>query len=142
MKNLVLAASLALALVGCASTPVLNGSPIEVTQGDTKNYWVLKQSQFTTSTPHKRIPSQGAVVEVRYLIDSNGQTHEAEVIKAEPIKGWNRSALNAVKKMEYVAVPGNPDKTPVYTVTEFTFKVEDSAQSKPKPPVEWPQNYL
>ncbi|WP_028109007.1 energy transducer TonB family protein [Ferrimonas futtsuensis] len=123
MKKFVLAASLALALAGCASTPVLNGSPIEVTQEHVENYWVLKQSQFSTKSRYKKLPKQGAVVEVRYLIDSNGKTHEAEVIKAEPVDDWNRTALKAVDVMEYDNAPGNESLTPVYVVTSFTFKI-------------------
>ncbi len=123
MRNLVLAASLALALVGCASTPVLNYSPKEIEGSELEQYWVLKQSQFSTGSRYKRLPKQGAVVEVRYLIDSTGKTHEAQVVKAEPDDDWNRTALKVVDIMEYDNAPGNESLTPVYVITTFTFKI-------------------
>lgn len=123
MKHLILAASLAAIVAGCASTPVLNHTPKEIEKADLEKYWVLKESKFTTRSNFTRLPKQGAVVQVRYLIDSNGQTHEAEVVKAEPIDDWNKSALKAVSKMEYVNAPANDSLTPVYVLTEFTFKM-------------------
>jgi len=110
-------------LFGCSSTPEFlnNQTPIYIEQTELDKYWIHKTESFSFSSSSYVPPSTDGFVLVKYLIDSNGNTYNSEIIKSDSTGAWNKIALKAVKKIHYVNAETNPKKTPVYVVTEFTF---------------------
>lgn len=108
-------------LTGCATTsePVLNGTPVDITQDELADYWVPRQSGVNVSAPSN---SAGCgVVDIRFLIDSNGEVHDVEVLDAQPRDTFDRAAIDMAEAFSYVASENNPRRTPVRVSRFVTF---------------------
>ena len=117
----------ALMLGGCASpspTVKLNQPPREVSEEDLCLYWVQEGEMTQFNLPLNRpmkAPVEG-FVDIRYLIDSNGNLFSPEILAAEPAGMLELAALTALSKMRYRVAEQNPEAIPVQVVQRFRLK--------------------
>jgi len=111
---------------GCASKPelTLNQQPIEVTNENISEYWIQKNNTFSFNLPLSRAPRKSVegYVKLRFLIDSNGNTFNAEIIESVPDGFWDYAAVLALSKQEFVPAESNSSNIPVYYTQEIFFK--------------------
>ncbi|WP_349921410.1 energy transducer TonB [Aeromonas veronii] len=125
---LLLGASLAL-LGGCASsspTVKLNQPPREIPIDELCNYWVQEGEVTRFSVPVKKRmakPVEG-YVDIRYLIDSNGNLFSPQILAAEPAGVLEIAALTALSKLRYRVAEQNPDAIPVQVVGRFSLRAD------------------
>lgn len=116
----------ALLMFGCSTTPelYLAQDAVEVNDDTVAQYWQLKNTEYSFSVatlrPHKQ--NKDGHVSVRYLIDSNGNTFESEIIESYPKGMWDTFAIKAVENQLFVASAGNDSRTPVYYTQKLMFK--------------------
>jgi TonB family protein len=122
MQGRILAMTM-LALTGCAATgePVLNSTPVDVTQDELDDYWVPTDTSgvFVKADRSRQTPC--GVVDYRMLIDSNGEVHDFEVIDSEPKRSFERAARAQAEARSYVPAEQNAAATPVRLHTYVTF---------------------
>ena len=117
----------ALMLGGCASpspTVKLNQPPREVSEEALCLYWVQEGEVTQFNLPLNRpmkAPVEG-FVDIRYLIDSNGNLFSPEILAAEPAVMLELAALTALSKMRYRVAEQNPEAIPVQVVQRFRLK--------------------
>ena len=117
----------ALMLGGCASpspTVKLNQPPREVSEEALCLYWVQEGEMTQFNLPLNRpmkAPVEG-FVDIRYLIDSNGNLFSPEILAAEPAGMLELAALTALSKMRYRVAEQNPEAIPVQVVQRFRLK--------------------
>ena len=117
----------ALMLGGCASpspTVKLNQPPREVSEEALCLYWVQEGEVTQFNLPLNRpmkAPGEG-FVDIRYLIDSNGNLFSPEILAAEPAGMLELAALTALSKMRYRVAEQNPEAIPVQVVQRFRLK--------------------
>ncbi|MFQ2108904.1 energy transducer TonB [Aeromonas rivipollensis] len=117
----------ALMLGGCASpspTVKLNQLPREVSEEALCLYWVQEGEVTQFNLPLNRpmkAPVEG-FVDIRYLIDSNGNLFSPEILAAEPAGMLELAALTALSKMRYRVAEQNPEAIPVQVVQRFRLK--------------------
>ena len=111
-------AAAVLALAGCASAPVLQAPPVEITGEQVTEYWTPVHDTIMRPMGQSRLRS-GEVrphadkVTVTYLIDSNGRVHDARVVSAEPANAYAGWAVDAISAFSYRPAPDNPGRVPV-----------------------------
>jgi len=112
-------------LFGCTTTPkqYLTQTPIEIKQSDLDDYWVQSKKEFSFSSSTLLPPNTNGFVNIKYLIDSNGQIFNPVVVDSDPSGEWNNIALHALKKLHYINTEKNTQKTPVYVISKFTFNI-------------------
>ena len=117
----------ALMLGGCASpspTVKLNQPPREVSEETLCLYWV-QEGEVTQFNLRLKRPMKAPVegfVDIRYLIDSNGNLFSPEILAAEPAGMLELAALTALSKMRYRVAEQNPEAIPVQVVQRFRLK--------------------
>ncbi|WP_111909956.1 energy transducer TonB [Aeromonas media] len=119
----------ALMLGGCASpspspTVKLNQPPREVSAEELCLYWV-QEGEVTQFNLRLKRPMKAPVegfVDIRYLIDSNGNLFSPEILAAEPAGMLELAALTALSKMRYRVAEQNPEAIPVQVVQRFRLK--------------------
>ncbi|MDM5139081.1 energy transducer TonB [Aeromonas bestiarum] len=128
LKVLLLGTVLGL-LGGCASpspTMKLNQPPLEVTMAELGKYWVqdgeVPPFEPVGGAPAKR-PVKGHV-EIRYLIDSNGNLFSPQILASEPPGVLDLIALSALAKTSYRVSEQNPQAIPVRVVGRYEIEVE------------------
>ena len=125
LKIVLLGATLMLG--GCASpspTVKLNQPPREVSEETLCLYWVQEGEVTQFNLPLNRpmkAPVEG-FVDIRYLIDSNGNLFSPEILAAEPAGVLELAALTALSKMRYRVAEQNPEAIPVQVVQRFRLK--------------------
>lgn len=103
-------------VAGCSTTPVLNDAPVEVASAEVPRYWQPVQGSFTfRAPPGRKHPDQPVRVVIGYLIDSEGQVHNAEVLESEPKGVFDRAALRSVRQLEFEPSPSNDNHQPIRT---------------------------
>ncbi|WP_414828807.1 energy transducer TonB [Alteromonas sp. H39] len=120
MRKLVLTV-LVLGLVGCMSVPNLASQPKEIAEDELSNYWEMVSDSFSFNSAISYKGRPDGYVKIRYLIDSDGEVHDPDVVESEPEGVWDAAGLKAVKKMEFVPASDNADRMPVYVSTVFKF---------------------
>lgn len=124
-------------LSACAAPKQLASKPIEITQEQLPDYWIVKASTTVLNFNHKigaasrlnpSIPTASGEVTLRFLIDSTGKTYSPEIVSSKPRGMWDKIAKKNVENFEFFAAKTNPDNTPVY-VTQ-TIKYDDPASEK------------
>ncbi len=110
-------------LTGCTATPqiYLSQEPVAIENSELRQYWVEEHGTFTMSFPGANQPKPG-MVKISYVIDSNGNIFNPEIVESTPAGMWDRGALAALKNMRYRPAEQNPSKIPVRVTTEFEFK--------------------
>ena len=125
LKIVLLGATLMLG--GCASpspTVKLNQPPREVSEETLCLYWV-QEGEVTQFNLRLKRPMKAPVegfVDIRYLIDSNGNLFSPEILAAEPAGMLELAALTALSKMRYRVAEQNPEAIPVQVVQRFRLK--------------------
>lgn len=123
-------------LAGCTRYSLYEAPPnlatlLRINQADLHLYWRQVNEQFTLpeniamSLPESigAEPSVDGVVEVGFIINSNGTTSHLEVVRSTPESLWHTQALNAAKQLKFTRV--NSEQTldkAIYTTWVFTFK--------------------
>jgi hypothetical protein len=125
MKHIILATLIAL-MLGCSSTPELYllDEPIEVTNQTVNDHWIQKNEKFSFRIPINRTPkkNESGYVIVRYLIDSNGNTFNPEIIESVPEGLWDFAGVKAITKQDFVPSKTNTSNTPVYYSQKILFE--------------------
>lgn len=115
-------------LLGCTSSPevYLAEQPIEVTNKSVGEYWEQKNETFSFSLPSIRAPKkkEKGYVKVRYLIDSNGNTFNPEIIESVPEGFWDYAGVKAITKQEFIPSEPNKSNKPVYYTQTIQFEFE------------------
>ncbi|GGW97372.1 energy transducer TonB [Alteromonas halophila] len=119
MKLRILVATLvALTASACSSlSPTLTRAPITVENDELDKYWKSSGFSFNIAS----LPGPAGSVKLRYLIDSNGDVHDVEVIDFQPNEDWVVAGKRALGNIEYKPSEQNTTKQPVIVETEFTF---------------------
>ena len=125
MKKVIAVCCIA-ALSACASAPnlFLASDPIDVSTEELAKYWIPETDTFKFNIYPSQLPTSATegYVKVRYLIDSNGNTFNPEVIESSPEGIWNVGGLKAASKQRYLPAASNGTHTPVYYTQTITFK--------------------
>jgi TonB family protein len=134
--RVVLLSLLLLSLAACVSKPTqyLTQQPIEVNDQTVHQYWklesgntftfgFLKEPPASSRIANKKAfnPDQTGYFVVRFLIDSNGNTFDPEIIESEPAYGWDKVAKKAVAAQKFIPAESNELKIPVYYSQKLTF---------------------
>ncbi len=126
MMKSVLVAIILLTLAGCAGKqPMTLHSDVHVISADElPKYWLLKNKYLGFRIPETHRPPSGTkgYIKIKYIIDSNGNVFNPEIIESQPENLLDYSGLKALKKYRYSPADENPDKTPVQVVSEFHFE--------------------
>lgn len=113
-------------VLGCTSTPevALNQKPVEVTNDNVGKYWVLKNKKFSVNLPLRRAPKklEEGHVTLRFLIDSNGNTFDPEIIESVPEGLWDNAGVEAMSKQDFIPAESNTQNIPVYFTQTIFFK--------------------
>ena len=113
-------------VLGCTSTPevALNQKPVEVTNDNVGKYWVLKNKKFSVNLPLRRAPEklEEGHVTLRFLIDSNGNTFDPEIIESVPEGIWDYAGVKAMSKQDFIPAESNTQNIPVYFTQTIFFK--------------------
>lgn len=112
--------------LGCTSTTekVLLQNPVEVTKDNIEEYWVHKNKSFSFHLPLRRAPKKNEEghVTLRYLIDSNGNTFDPEILESVPDGVWDYAGVKALAKQDFVPAKSNALKVPVYYTQTILFR--------------------
>lgn len=115
-----------LLLLGCSSTSdmFLSQTPVEVTEKNFSDYWVQTNERFRFSLPIQRAigKNEDGYVKLRFLIDSNGNTFNPEVVESTPEGMWDYAGVKALSKQNFVPAESNRSKVPVYLTQTIYFK--------------------
>ena len=113
-------------LCACSSLPeiVLNDNPKQIDASELDRYWVQENEYVRMNIWPKSMPPKETegFVEIKYLIGSNGNLFNPEIIKSEPEGFWDYSGMKALSKMKYKKADANPLAVPVYVTTRIEFK--------------------
>ena len=119
-------AAAVLALAGCASAPVLQAPPVEITGEQLTENWTpvhdtLKRPMGQSRLRSGEVRPHADKVTVTYLIDSNGRVHDARVVSAEPANAYAGWAVDAISAFSYRPAPDNPGRVPVKPTQTLTL---------------------
>ena len=114
-----------LLLLGCSSTSdmYLSQTPVEVTDENISDYWVQTYERFRFNLPIQRAigKNEDGYVKLRFLIDSNGNTFNPEVVESTPEGMWDYAGVKALSKQNFVPAETNRSKVPVYLTQTIYF---------------------
>jgi hypothetical protein len=113
-------------LFSCSSIPVeplLNSEPIITTKLD--DYWLStndKQPSRLNRAQLKQLKEQNVKIIASYLIDSNGDVYDVNIIKTNTDENFTKLIRQSLQKRNFSPSPENLTKQPVYatSVLEFT----------------------
>jgi len=112
-------------IFGCVSTPkqYLTQAPIEIKAEQLNQYWQVSQqsSHFNINANFKTTSEKGEI-QIRYLIDSNGNVFEPTIVKSTPVGVFDKAGLKAFAKMHFVKAKNNPNAVPVYYTMTINFE--------------------
>ena len=115
-----------LVLLGCSSTSdmYLNQTPVEVTNETISDYWVQTNNKFRFKLPIQRAigKNEDGHATLRFLIDSNGNTFNPEIIESAPEGMWDYAGVKALSKQNFVPAETNSSNAPVYFTQTIYFK--------------------
>jgi len=118
-----------LALV--ASTPVATAPRVDellvVAAQDLPRMWVIVRYGALKFDRRKLRDHGHACVSVGYVIEPDGRTSTARVLKSDPAGVFDASALSAVEKSRYKPGSRNANRAPVYTTATYTAFVAPAA---------------
>jgi len=129
MKSIALTFSGLIFIVACSSTvpepeQYLAMTPIEVAHTELASYWVAEPVDFQFSPTNSQPSAWSGSTTIRYLIDSNGHTFDAEIIESTGDRRLETFAHEVVSQSRYRPAAGNLERTPVYTTNEVSFELE------------------
>lgn len=112
-------------LTGCSVklSSVEKENILTVSRGD-KTYWVRTKGKipiYPYNALKKRIDG---CVNVSYIVNASGGVESLKVIKSYPNKGFDKSALRAVKQYRYRSAEQNSRKISVRTNEIVTFLLD------------------
>jgi len=116
---------LTFAAFGCVSTPkqYLTQTPIAIKAEQLSQYWqVSQQSSHFNINANLKMTSTKGEVQIRYLIDSNGNVFEPTIVKSTPVGVFDKAGLKAFAKMHFVKANENPKAIPVYYTMTINFE--------------------
>ena len=110
---------------GCATSPevLLNQTPVEVTKENINEYWENKNKTFSFKLPLKATPKSmnDGFVTFRFLIDSNGNSFNPEIIESKPEGAWDYAGVKALSKQAFIPAKSNTERVPVYYTQTIFF---------------------
>lgn len=124
MKNIIVIAVTTL-LFSCSSTPNLSTEAVDVKPENLNQYWEMTSQSFSFSSPMDVAKRPKGYVKVLYLIDSDGEVFNPQIVESVPEGVWDDQGLEAVKRMDYRPSDSNTTRSPVYTTTQFHFGISD-----------------
>ena len=113
-------AFLVLLAASCATKKeiVLTGDIVKVSGDELSNYWVPKKDKFSFNL---NMPKKG-YVKYRYIIDSNGNLFNPEIVESNPEGMVDHAGLVALSKIKYIPAKSNIKQIPVQVETEIRFE--------------------
>lgn len=119
-----------LALASLAAAPVYGGTVLDIAEDQLQAYWtptaMLTSSRLDPDvfmTRSGQLKPMAEKVTITYVIGSDGEVRDAEVVEAQPENASGEWALVAAQAGSYEPAAGNLERTPVritHTVTMNT----------------------
>ena len=128
MRKLILPAVLCVVLNGCASlsSPHLTQAPIKVSQQTIKDYWISENAvQFfkrPTKAQLRAMEAQTVEIVASYLVDSNGDIHELEIIESNVDISFIDLVKDSLDKRNFRPSENNTARQPIIVFSSFTFE--------------------
>lgn len=112
-------------LASCATPPdlLLLSEPVKIDMNQLDKYWLQKNEVFRLKPRPYTYPKgvkEGYVV-IRFIIDSNGNTFNPEIVESVPKGAFDWMAVQALAKIKYVRAGSNVNSVPVVVAKIFEF---------------------
>ncbi|MFK7958731.1 MAG: energy transducer TonB [Lysobacterales bacterium] len=117
---------LMLLVAACARTPVepfLSDDVHVIGYEQLPEYWLLenKKVSFRTRWPDDQQPPCGMIT-LSYIIDSNGNVFNAQVIRSEPKGYFDWPGVKSLALRRFSPAPSNARRLPVKVTQDIQFK--------------------
>ncbi|WP_100657647.1 hypothetical protein [Alteromonas flava] len=115
-------------LTACVSTsePHLVQDPVKVSPDTIDDYWVSQNDvQFNIRPSSKQLrvmEEQKVVVDARYLVDSNGNVHDIEILDSNVEVSFLNMVERALERRDFKPAESNPNRVPIIAVSRFTYE--------------------
>ncbi|WP_414830791.1 TonB family protein [Alteromonas sp. H39] len=106
-----------LILSACAGTPQLTQKPVEIPVHEIAKYWLPEVSGFSYGSA----PRQPGTVIVRYLVDSEGDIYDVEIVKSTPEGLWDGVVRKSLRNTTFTPSPLNKARVPVKVTAQYDF---------------------
>lgn len=106
-----------LVLSACAGTPQLTQKPVDIPLHDIAKYWLPEVSGFSYGSP----PKQPGTVIVSYLVDSEGDIYDVEIVKSMPEGLWDGVVKKSLRNTTFTPSPYNKARVPVRVTAQYDF---------------------
>lgn len=113
-------------LNGCASTePYLNQEPVQ-TYDSPSDYWLsdvnVQPLKFLTAQQYRLLKGKHIKIKTKFLIDSNGDVHNVEVIESNVDVSMLSLAEKAMQQRDFYPSKSNSSRQPMiaFALLEFT----------------------
>jgi len=118
--NIIKALTIALLLTSCVSTKeiLLSDDVLVIKSEELSKYWIPKSEKFSFNLNFKK----KGYVKYKYIIDSNGNLFNPEVVESRPKGVVNNAGLMALSKLKYIPAKTNQNRRPVQVETEIVFQ--------------------
>lgn len=115
-----------LPLGACATSEQSHDGPLLEVDGDLLGrYWMVRQSKLAFDAPESvRNDCGDGFVLLRYVIDSQGQISQADVVHGEPAGCYEEAAMLLLQTWSFLPTPFNSRRTPVRVSQRIPFSTE------------------
>lgn len=96
------------------------------------DYWTVVRPPKPKYPKGPDNKTKEACVTVGYIIEPHGRTSTERVIATYPSARFGESVLNAIRKTKYKPADSNPERTPVFTTSLFTFNLRRGQETDEK----------
>jgi len=120
IENIIRSLVIALLLTSCVSSKkiFLSGDVLVIKSEELTKYWIPKREKFRLNINFKK----KGFVKYKYIIDSNGNLFNPEVVESRPEGVVDNAGLVALSKLKYKPAKTNQNHTPVQVITEIVFQ--------------------
>lgn len=123
----VLASVVTLCMIACSSTPeepVLNTKAVLINEKDLAKYWIAereRQRLHTTKAQNHILKQTDVFVIVSYLIDSNGNVYNVDIIDSNQKGHFDDLVHRSLKRKHFSPAKSNSNRTPVFVTAMMNF---------------------
>lgn len=104
-------------LAACSGTPQLTQKPVEIPAHEIAKYWIPEISGFSYGSA----PRQPGSVIVSYLVDSEGDIYDVEIVKSTPEGLWDGVVRKSLRNTSFSPSPLNKARIPVRVTAQYDF---------------------
>ena len=120
IENIIRSLVIALLLTSCVSSKkmFISGDVLVIKSEELTKYWIPKREKFRLNINFKK----KGFVKYKYIIDSNGNLFNPEIMESRPKGVVDIAGLMALSKIEYIPAKTNQSRRPVQVETEIIFQ--------------------